>query len=328
MSFRDRSTDTQQPQDLSLVQGRLPFANLTQGSALSVLGVTGNATADNASIAAGSDGQVMRRSGTAIAFGAVDLASANSITGALPVARLGNGTTTSLTSSTTSNQNNWAPGLVGDTVISWSGAGDITVTGFAGGVSGQKVKFVNTGTNIATFSHQSGSSSAGNKFRNIATSAGTPVAGGGYIEFQYDGTDWRLVNYEQGAWITPTYAGGNYTAVAAMTWTVDSGDVTTQAYRLDGRTLTVSFFIATSTVGGVVSTALLIGNGAWGGFTSTKSVLGGNIAYADAAGVTTAGIWQITAAGTSLSLFKSPVANWTASANNTSVYGSVTFEVS
>lgn len=51
------------------VTGDLPYANLAQGSALSVLGVTGNATADVASIAAGTDGYVLRRSGTALAFG-------------------------------------------------------------------------------------------------------------------------------------------------------------------------------------------------------------------------------------------------------------------
>lgn len=67
------------------VSGDLPFANLAQGAALSVLGVTGNAIADVASIVAASDGQVFRRSGTAVAFGAVDLASANSVTGVLPV---------------------------------------------------------------------------------------------------------------------------------------------------------------------------------------------------------------------------------------------------
>lgn len=51
------------------VTGRLPFANLTQGSALSVLGVSGNSTADVASIAAGTDGHVLRRSGTTLGFG-------------------------------------------------------------------------------------------------------------------------------------------------------------------------------------------------------------------------------------------------------------------
>jgi hypothetical protein len=48
---------------------RLALANLAQGSALSVLGVTGNATADNASITAGTDGHALRRSGTSVGFG-------------------------------------------------------------------------------------------------------------------------------------------------------------------------------------------------------------------------------------------------------------------
>lgn len=73
------------------VTGDLPFANLTQGSALSVLGVTGNATADNASIAAGSDHQVLRRSGTAVAFGQVNVGQSAAITGVLPVANGGTG---------------------------------------------------------------------------------------------------------------------------------------------------------------------------------------------------------------------------------------------
>lgn len=79
----------------STVTGRLAFANLTQGSALSVLGVTGNAGADNASIVAGSDNQVLRRSGTSVAFGAVNLASSSAVTGNLPVANLNSGTSAS-----------------------------------------------------------------------------------------------------------------------------------------------------------------------------------------------------------------------------------------
>jgi hypothetical protein len=74
------------------VTGRLPFSNLTQGAALSVLGVTGNALADFAGISAASDNQVLRRSGTSLTFGAVNLASSNAVTGNLPVTNLNSGT--------------------------------------------------------------------------------------------------------------------------------------------------------------------------------------------------------------------------------------------
>jgi hypothetical protein len=75
------------------VTGDLPLANLAQGTALSVLGVTGNATADNASIVAASDYQVLRRSGTSVAFGAVALDQTDAVTGTLPVANGGTGIT-------------------------------------------------------------------------------------------------------------------------------------------------------------------------------------------------------------------------------------------
>ncbi len=54
------------------ITGRLPFTNLTQGSARSVLGVTGNAAADAASIQGTAD-QVLRvdTAGTGLAFGTV-----------------------------------------------------------------------------------------------------------------------------------------------------------------------------------------------------------------------------------------------------------------
>lgn len=75
------------------VTGDLAFSNLTQGSALSVLGVTGNATADFASIAAGSDHQTLRRSGTSLAFGALNLAQSAAVTGTLAVGNGGTGIT-------------------------------------------------------------------------------------------------------------------------------------------------------------------------------------------------------------------------------------------
>lgn len=73
------------------VTGDLPFANLTQGAALTVLANATNATADFAAVAAASDHQVFRRSGTSLAFGAVNLASSNAVTGILPGANGGTG---------------------------------------------------------------------------------------------------------------------------------------------------------------------------------------------------------------------------------------------
>lgn len=52
-------------------------ALLTNGTALSVLGVAGNAAAEVAAIAAANDGEVLRRSGTSIGFGSI-------VVGALP----------------------------------------------------------------------------------------------------------------------------------------------------------------------------------------------------------------------------------------------------
>lgn len=76
----------------SHVSGDLPFANLTQIAGLSVLGVSGNATADVAAITAASDGQVLRRSGTTIGFGALNLAdNTNAVTGILDETNGGTG---------------------------------------------------------------------------------------------------------------------------------------------------------------------------------------------------------------------------------------------
>jgi len=73
------------------VTGDLPFANLTQGAALTVLANATNGTADFAALAAGSDHQVLRRSGIALAFGAVNLAQSAAVTGILPGANGGTG---------------------------------------------------------------------------------------------------------------------------------------------------------------------------------------------------------------------------------------------
>jgi hypothetical protein len=76
------------------VTGRLAaFSSLPQGSALSVLGVAGNSVANLASIVASIDNQVLRRSGSTLAFGAINLASGSAVTGTLAVGNGGLGLT-------------------------------------------------------------------------------------------------------------------------------------------------------------------------------------------------------------------------------------------
>lgn len=69
------------------------FNLLASAAALSVLANATNGAAAPAALAAGTDHQVLRRSGTALAFGAINLAQAAAITGALPVANGGTGST-------------------------------------------------------------------------------------------------------------------------------------------------------------------------------------------------------------------------------------------
>jgi hypothetical protein len=115
---------------------RLGFVNLAQGSGLSVLGVTGNSTADVGSIAAGTDHQVLRRSGTALAFGAVALDQAAAVSGLLPVASGGSGAgtltgyvkgngTSAFTASTTIPNTD----ITGLGTISTQNSDNVTITG-------------------------------------------------------------------------------------------------------------------------------------------------------------------------------------------------------
>jgi hypothetical protein len=155
------STSTQFVNLTTNVTGDLPFANLAQGSALSVLGVTGNATADVASIAAGTDNQVLRRSGTTVAFGAVNLASSDAVTGALTVTNGGTGGTSQSTArtglgATTLGANIFTitnpsaitfPRFNADNTVSSLSAADFR-TAIGAGTGGGSVTSVATGTGL------------------------------------------------------------------------------------------------------------------------------------------------------------------------------------
>jgi hypothetical protein len=76
-----------------LVDNAVTNGKLRDSAALSVIGRSANSSGDPADIAAGTDHQVLRRSGTSVGFGAVALNQSAAITGTLPVGNGGTGIT-------------------------------------------------------------------------------------------------------------------------------------------------------------------------------------------------------------------------------------------
>ena len=128
-----------------------------------------------------------------------------------------------------------------------------------------------------------------------------------------------------GEWVSPAYNSSNFTATGLMTWTVDSGDISTYAYTLVGKTLTVAFVIDSSSVGGTLSTTLNVKIP--GGYTSAKYVYA--IGRASDNGTAAASLCRTVPASSYIDFFKDTAgaANWSASTNNTSAACLITFEI-
>jgi hypothetical protein len=173
--------------------------------------------------------------------------------------------------------------------------------------------------------------STGSKLYNWATTGKTSLVANfntpGVAVYQnHNGVGWRLVSHEQGGWITPAFAASTFAAVGAMTWTVGAGNVITCRYRLSGRTINFVFYLTGTSVGGTLNNALYITAPAWGGFTAAAQSSAALSNCVDGATGEIRCFARLNAA-TVLQLFKSTLANWTASASVTSVDGSITFEV-
>lgn len=161
---------------------RLGFSNLAQGSGLSVLGVTGGSTADVASIAAGTDHQVLRRSGSAVAFGAVALDQPAAVSGQLPVANggtgaatltgyvTGNGTSAFTASSTIPNTD-----ITGLGTMSTQNANNVAITG--GAVDGTIIGNVTPAAGTFTTAVVSTADINGGSVDGTAIGATTPSTG-------------------------------------------------------------------------------------------------------------------------------------------------------
>lgn len=160
---------------------------------------------------------------------------------------------TVISNTQTGSINNWAPsGFSGNTEIEWAGASDATITGMAGGVTGQFFTLKNTGTKVIYFIHQSGSSTAANRFQNNVTSIGQGVAPNGVITYIWNGTYWQLVSFFQGAAIP--IVGATFTADLGGTWTPGS---VVYNYLLEGNFINVFFDFTAMTIVGAPQTLLV-----------------------------------------------------------------------
>lgn len=235
------------------------------------------------------------------------------------------------TSTVTGTQNNLdlsSSSSIQNLYVEWSGASDVTITGVSFPLASSYLYFKNTGTKVAYFSHQSGSSTASNRFTNLVTSSTTPVAPGGWISYIHNGTNWILVNHEQGANITPSFNAGDWTGSGSMTVTVASGDVLTDAYRIVGKTMHYWFFLNTITIGGTPSSSILrvIPNNY--AITSGGTGEGGPMRVFDNGTYRVGFAFVYTPSSTTQIVFTIlDLSNYAASTNNSGLFGKASFEV-
>lgn len=130
-----------------------------------------------------------------------------------------------------------------------------------------------------------------------------------------------------GEWANQAYAGGDYTQSGGTSWTVDSGDVTTNRYTLVGKTVTWQLLITGTDVGGA-PTELRVA--VPGSLTEASISRGGGCGHVSDAGVSANqfAIWRMDGSGlVKLSLFSAGA--WTATTgDNTSITCLITFEIS
>jgi len=129
-----------------------------------------------------------------------------------------------------------------------------------------------------------------------------------------------------GAWTTPAFDAGDFTANGSMTWTVAAGDVDTFAYTINNKMMTVVFNLVTTTVGGTPSTNLLIKIPA--SKTATKTVSNPvAIRDNDVVGGREVGIAQVTAGATNIAIALISNVAFAGGADLTYVQGQITFEI-
>ena len=193
----------------------------------------------------------------------------------------------------------------------------LVLTGLAGGSAGRRVFVHATGAGSVKVAHQNAGSAEANRAVGVST-AGQILGQGGLLLLVYDNTAsrWRIYLVDAGAPILVAFAGGNFTASGAMTWTVAAGDVYANRFTQVGRWLIWDVWLYRTAVGGTPSTALRI------------ALPAGLVAAGNAAGPCSVidngtarnGYYQADDAGTFVSIYPAQTGgNWAVSAGLTTV---------
>lgn len=217
------------------------------------------------------------------------------------------------------------PAGTGPLTIIANNASLLTLQGITAGMDGQALTIISKGAGQVDLANQNGSANAANRIICDVTATISLAAGYGRAVLLYDASEsrWRVVFHEQGAPITPTYAGGNFTANAG-TWTVESGDVVTNQYWLRGRQLHLTYFLSTTSTSGGMGTDLIAAIP--GGFVSSTDT-GTPFRVIDA-GTAATGFAVVASGGSSVIFRKVDTSAWTSSATNTtSIIGQIVVPV-
>jgi hypothetical protein len=270
----------------------------------------------------GTTGTVINNAEKTLLYDQIDAALVTTETGAAP---------SMITVATTGTINTLPlpPGR-GDLTVLMINAAPATINGIAAGLNGQRLTVL-VQNGAVSLSHLSASAgSTAQRLLNFAASAATPLAatvgaGTAAAEYVYDGNYaqlWRMVAHEQGAWITPPFSAANFSGyTGGAVWTVAAGNVTALRYRLSGRSLTLTYALASTTVSGTATSTLAIQNGAFGGFTLLPGFDVGTVLDGSAALIS----GYVESLTTLVALHKAGAANWTA--GTVGAYGTVSFEV-